>query len=160
MLKDLFKKNKYITVSTTNLDNLNAEQKPNIPNGMWVKCDGCGKIIYNSDVDENLKVCPNCNYHFRLTAYERLKFTLDDNTFQEFDKDMKSANPLLPKLPNIIDEADSPQKFIFGNSNGELFATRNFSDPFPIWRNYKRMGCALRYVNQVKATLDKREPRC
>jgi acetyl-CoA carboxylase carboxyl transferase subunit beta len=94
MLKDLFKKNKYITVSTTSFNDIKQEQKPNIPTGLWVKCDGCGQVIYKNDLEDNYKVCPQCNHHFRLGAKERLNYTVDENSFEEFDKNMKSKNPL------------------------------------------------------------------
>jgi acetyl-CoA carboxylase carboxyl transferase subunit beta len=61
---------------------------------MWVKCDGCGNIIYKNDAEENLKVCPQCNHHFRLSARERLQITIDEGSFKEFDAEMKSGNPL------------------------------------------------------------------
>lgn len=94
MLKDLFKKKKYITVSTTAFNERRQEQKPNIPTGLWVKCDGCGQIIYKNDLEDNLKVCPQCNFHFRIGAKERVAYLIDENTFEEFDKNMKSKNPL------------------------------------------------------------------
>jgi acetyl-CoA carboxylase carboxyl transferase subunit beta len=93
-LKNLFKKSKYITVSTTSFKDSEVEQKPNIPTGMWVKCDGCGGVLYNNDVEENLKVCPHCSYHFRLNAIERLNIIVDEETFEEFDSSMQSKNPL------------------------------------------------------------------
>jgi acetyl-CoA carboxylase carboxyl transferase subunit beta len=94
MLKDLFKKNKYITVSTTSFDEEKAETKPNIPTGMWIKCDGCGKILYKNDIEEGHKVCPYCNHHFRLSALERIKLIVDIDTFEEYDVSMASGNPL------------------------------------------------------------------
>jgi acetyl-CoA carboxylase carboxyl transferase subunit beta len=94
MLKDLFKKSRYITVSATNLNSIETEQKPNIPSGMWLKCDECGKILYSSDVGENFKICPYCSHHFRLNASERLKITVDEGTFEELNAAMKSKNPL------------------------------------------------------------------
>jgi acetyl-CoA carboxylase carboxyl transferase subunit beta len=93
-LKNLFKKSKYITVSKTTLNDTEVEHKPTIPTGMWVKCDGCGGILYNHDVEENLKVCPHCTFHFRLNSVERLNIIVDEDTFQEFDASMKSKNPL------------------------------------------------------------------
>lgn len=93
MIKDLFKKQKYITVSTSNL-NTNEEQRPIIPDGMWVKCNNCGKILYKSDVADNHNTCGGCNYHFRLSARERINFVMDKDTFVEFDKNMKSTNPI------------------------------------------------------------------
>lgn len=94
MLKDLFKKNKYITVSTTSFDEEKSETKPNIPTGMWIKCDGCGKILYKNDIEESHKVCPYCNHHFRLSAQERIKLIVDIDTFEEYDVSMTSGNPL------------------------------------------------------------------
>lgn len=96
MLNNLFKKTKYITVSQQALRKAEdtLEQKPSIPNGMWVKCDSCGKIIYNNDLEENNKVCSQCNHHFRMTARERIEFIIDKDTFEEFDKNMISDNPI------------------------------------------------------------------
>ena len=65
-----------------------------MPDGLWTKCLDCGKIIYNKKLEENLKVCPNCNYHFTLGAYERIKFILDKGSFREYYADMESADPL------------------------------------------------------------------
>lgn len=61
---------------------------------MWVKCPQCGEILYHKDIAKNLKVCQKCNYHFRLTAQERLQFTLDEGSFKEFDRDLVADNPL------------------------------------------------------------------
>lgn len=94
MLKDLFKKRKYITVSSVDLLEIKNENKPVIPDGMWQKCDSCGKIIYKDDLEDNLKVCTNCNHHFRLTAYERIEITADKDTFVELNSDIVSKNPL------------------------------------------------------------------
>ncbi|URZ02991.1 acetyl-CoA carboxylase, carboxyltransferase subunit beta [Clostridium felsineum] len=91
----LFKKRKYITVSSKNLEeNDSVENQPTIPDGMWMKCGKCGKILYKSDVDDNFKVCPKCNAHFRMNARERIAFVIDEGTFIEFDKNMMAANPL------------------------------------------------------------------
>ncbi|WP_055667976.1 acetyl-CoA carboxylase, carboxyltransferase subunit beta [Desnuesiella massiliensis] len=95
MLKDFFKKNKYITVSTTNLQNKDEEgDKPFIPDNLWKKCDGCGRILYNEDIESNLKVCTYCHHHFRLSSKERINMILDEGTFKEFNANMKSVNPL------------------------------------------------------------------
>jgi acetyl-CoA carboxylase carboxyl transferase subunit beta len=61
------------------------EKKVKIPEGLWVKCDNCKEIIYKKEIDKNLKVCPKCNYHFRITARERLDLVVDDGSFAESD---------------------------------------------------------------------------
>ncbi len=98
MLNNLFKKTKYITVSQQSLRKANEEAnedvKPSIPNGMWVKCEGCGKVLYKKDLEDSNQVCSHCGYHFRMTSRERIKLIIDKNTFEEFDKGITSVNPL------------------------------------------------------------------
>ncbi|MHC1720117.1 MAG: acetyl-CoA carboxylase, carboxyltransferase subunit beta [Clostridiaceae bacterium] len=94
-MNNIFKRNRYATVSKEPIKKeVNVENKPSIPGGMWVKCGKCGQIIYKEDLDKNIKVCPYCEYHFRMTARERIEFFTDVDTFIEFDKGMKSVNPL------------------------------------------------------------------
>lgn len=68
--------------------------KKEIPDGLWTKCEGCEEVIYNKELKKNLKVCPKCNYHFRIGAWERISFLLDKGSFQEYDRDMTSVDPL------------------------------------------------------------------
>jgi acetyl-CoA carboxylase carboxyl transferase subunit beta len=71
-----------------------AEKRVNIPEGLWVKCNSCKEIIYRKEVERNLKVCPKCNYHFRLSAKERIPLFVDEGSFIEIDRDMASSDPL------------------------------------------------------------------
>jgi len=79
-------------------------RKKEIPDGLWTKCEGCSEALYNKTLEENLKVCPKCNYHFVLGAYERINTLLDKDTFQEYDKDMLPADPLDFKGPKTYME--------------------------------------------------------
>lgn len=105
MFEGLFKKTKYITVSqnpnsndgaavNVNSDETLEEQKPNIPNGMWIKCEKCCKAVYKKDLEKHNLVCPTCGTHFRMSARERIALIIDEESFEEFDKDMISKNPL------------------------------------------------------------------
>lgn len=78
-----FKKNKDI-----------ANKKVKVPEGLWVKCNSCKEIIYRQEVDRNLKVCPKCNYHFRISARERIPLLTDKDSFQEIGQDLVSKDPL------------------------------------------------------------------
>lgn len=69
-------------------------KKKEIPEGLWTKCEDCNQPIYNKTLEENLKVCPRCNFHFTMTAYERINSLLDQDSFKEFDSDMRSLDPL------------------------------------------------------------------
>lgn len=71
-----------------------VSKKSDIPDGLWTKCEDCGELIYNKKLDENMRVCPKCNFHFTLGAYERVKFTLDEGSFKEMDADLKTKDPL------------------------------------------------------------------
>lgn len=107
---NLFKRTKYLTVGNEeNKDvNANAEEVPTIPDGMWVKCDKCNKILYKKEIEENLKVCPNCGGYFRLSARERIDLIIDDGTFREFNEKMTSKNPL--NYPGYESKIKSNQK--------------------------------------------------
>jgi len=74
-------------------------KKREIPDGLWTKCEECSEALYNKALEENFKVCPKCNYHFTLSAYERINLLLDKDTFKEYDKDMVSEDPLNFKGP-------------------------------------------------------------
>lgn len=73
---------------------IRTDKKGKIPEGLWVKCDGCKEIVYKKEIDRNLKVCPKCNYHFRISARERLKLLIDDGSFIEIDESLVSVDPL------------------------------------------------------------------
>jgi acetyl-CoA carboxylase carboxyl transferase subunit beta len=59
-----------------------------------VKCVKCKEILYGRDLDKNLKVCPRCGYHFKLTAQERIALLVDTNSFVETDANIISTDPL------------------------------------------------------------------
>jgi len=71
-----------------------AEKKVKIPEGLWVKCDSCKEIIYKKEIEKNLKVCPKCNYHFRLSASERINLMADEGSFVEMDAELSTTDPL------------------------------------------------------------------
>jgi acetyl-CoA carboxylase carboxyl transferase subunit beta len=62
--------------------------------GLWVKCDGCRKIIWKKDLDANFNVCTHCGRHFRLSAAQRLAQLLDNGQYETFDGNLRSTDPL------------------------------------------------------------------
>lgn len=74
-------------------------KKKEIPQGLWTKCEECSSPIYNKTLEENFKVCPKCGYHFTLTARERINLLIDAETFQEYDAQLCSCDPLGFKGP-------------------------------------------------------------
>lgn len=108
MFQDLFNKKKFITVQRVSFDDGDKNDKPVIPDGMWSKCEGCGAILYKEDLEKNLKVCPSCNYHFKITPKERIALTFDKGSFKELHKDIGIRNPL--DFPKYYDKVTAIQK--------------------------------------------------
>lgn len=71
-----------------------AEEKRVRTEGLWVKCEGCRQIIWKKELEDNLNVCPKCDYHFRLDAGERLLLLLDEGTIETHDEELASNDPL------------------------------------------------------------------
>lgn len=69
-----------------------VRERLDIPGNLWVKCYKCNEAIFASDLDANLKVCPKCNYHFKLTAAERIKQLTDEKSFKEINPNIKSTD--------------------------------------------------------------------
>lgn len=99
MLKDMFKKTytlidtKYKKASEEKEEAV-YEGQPNIPQGLWRKCNKCGRPIYTEDVKNNFYICPKCDGYFRVHAYRRIEMTIDSGSFEEWDREMEFVNPL------------------------------------------------------------------
>ncbi|MFC1771388.1 acetyl-CoA carboxylase, carboxyltransferase subunit beta [Candidatus Margulisiibacteriota bacterium] len=65
-----------------------TSEKLNIPGDLWVKCFSCNSILYLKELEANLKVCLECNYHFRLSLQERINYMLDTNSLEEINADI------------------------------------------------------------------------
>lgn len=91
MIKDFFKKMPAFYSEVVEKD---SAQKPEVPEGMWKKCNKCGAAIYTEDVIEGLNVCPKCKGYFRMPAYKRIESIVDTGSFEEWDNEMEIQNPL------------------------------------------------------------------
>ncbi|WP_456278023.1 acetyl-CoA carboxylase, carboxyltransferase subunit beta [Bacillus sp. AK128] len=102
MLKDLFtKKKKYATIPS-------EQSKQEVPEGIMTKCPSCKKIMYTKELMKNLRVCMNCDYHYPMTAFERIDSLLDEGTFKEYDRGMISENPL--GFPDYLEKLEKDRK--------------------------------------------------
>ena len=81
-----------------------AKKRDNIPEDLWTRCEDCNELIYNKKLDENMRVCPKCNFHFNLGARQRVSLLIDEGTFKEMDADMESLDPLLFEGPKTYKE--------------------------------------------------------
>ena len=73
---------------------VSEDEKTVLTEGLWRKCDGCGEIIFGKTVVENANVCPKCDYHFRIGAFERLELLFDDAVYEQHDVHLRSSDPL------------------------------------------------------------------
>lgn len=73
---------------------LPAQEKRNIPEGLWSKCSDCGEIVYSKKMEELLWVCPSCSYHFRISSRKYISILLDGGRLEEYDANLKSKDPL------------------------------------------------------------------
>ena len=71
-----------------------TSQKKGVPEGLWVKCSGCGEVLYRAELEKNLSVCPKCDHHHRLAARDRLGHFLDDNGREEIAADLEPIDRL------------------------------------------------------------------
>ena len=63
-----------------------------MPEGVWTKCKSCNEIIYTKEIERNHNVCPKCDYHFRISARERIALIIDDGSFAEMDAAVQSVD--------------------------------------------------------------------
>ncbi|MSR23434.1 MAG: acetyl-CoA carboxylase carboxyltransferase subunit beta [Gemmatimonadetes bacterium] len=73
---------------------LRADDRRDLPSDVFDKCEGCGEILYRDKLAQNLRVCPKCGYHFRVPVAVYLEIFSDPGTFQELDREVRSADPL------------------------------------------------------------------
>jgi acetyl-CoA carboxylase carboxyl transferase subunit beta len=65
-----------------------------MPEGLWMRCPGCERMLYKKSVEENLNVCPKCDHHFRIGAATRIEYLVDEDSFQQFLGDLTTNDPL------------------------------------------------------------------
>jgi acetyl-CoA carboxylase carboxyl transferase subunit beta len=85
--------------------NLIKRPKRGVPEGLWKRCPGCQQTIFRKEAEKRLGVCPECDYHWYVSAQERIKQVLDEGTFEEWDADLQSTDPL-----GFVDKIPYPQR--------------------------------------------------
>lgn len=73
---------------------LNSQMEKAFPEGLMTKCPSCRQIYLTKELENNLKVCPKCNHHEKMTAQERIASFIDEGTFKSMDNHLATSNPL------------------------------------------------------------------
>ena len=68
--------------------------RPELPEGLWTKCEGCGEALFQTVLEENLWTCPKCEHHFRVPARTYLALLVDETSFEERDQGLVAGDPL------------------------------------------------------------------
>ncbi len=84
-----------------------ARPKRGVPEGLWMRCPGCEATIFRKEAAKRLGVCPECDYHWYVSARERIRQLFDDGTFEEWDADLEPTDPL-----EFVDKAPYRQKLV------------------------------------------------
>jgi len=74
-------------------------KRKEVPDNLWQNCPSCGNMMHHKDLTENLRVCNSCNYHFRISAEERINLLFSNEDFKEIELDTITDDPL-----NFVDK--------------------------------------------------------
>ena len=75
-------------------DGFSLKPRKEMPEGLWMRCPDCEQMLYKNAVEQNLNVCPECDHHFRINAATRIKYLVDEDSFQEILTELTSNDPL------------------------------------------------------------------
>jgi len=103
LLRDIFSKNKktYATIPVPSATD-------DVPVGIMTKCPNCKKIMFTREIEQNMKICLHCDYHFPMNAKERLSSILDEDSFAEMDKELATVNPL--DFPGYLEKVEKDRR--------------------------------------------------
>lgn len=71
-----------------------TRRKRGVPEGLWLRCDGCGATVFRKRVDQGQRLCPECGHHFYATISQRIEQLLDAGSFEEWCAELTSVDPL------------------------------------------------------------------
>jgi acetyl-CoA carboxylase carboxyl transferase subunit beta len=97
---------------------------PDVPDGVWIKCEGCKRTIYEGELAETKRVCRACGFHFDLSAPQRIEQIADEGSFVEFDGDLGPCDPLgfggekpyTDKLASAAEKTGLPEAVVCGRA--------------------------------------------
>ncbi len=73
---------------------IESQEKKNLPDGVWIKCEECGEIVYNKELEKNHYVCSACNFHFQMSGKQYINLLMDGGVLLTFNDNIQNADPL------------------------------------------------------------------
>lgn len=143
-----------------------ASSKKGVPEGLWSKCDSCNSVLYRTELERNLDVCPKCDYHMRIPARKRLDYFLDPQSGSEIGADVGPVDKLkfrdLKKYKDRLSAAqtETGEKEALVGMRGELNHVPIVVVAFEYGFIGGSMGAAVgeRFVRAVNTAIDIRAP--
>lgn len=172
MLSEIFrKKKKYATINLyekkdhqeKDIHNDIIKEEKDIDDTVWIKCKNCNEVLLKEDVKKELYTCHKCGHHFRIGARHRIATIIDENTFIEYDKELKTGNPLnFPayegKLYDAKEKANEMEAVITGEGkiNGNQVIICVMNPDFMMGS----MGCVVgeKITRAIEKAIEKRYP--
>lgn len=143
-----------------------ASTKKGVPEGLWSKCDKCNSVLYRSELERNLEVCPKCDYHIRISSRKRLAYFLDPSTGAEIGAEVGPVDLLkfkdLKKYKDrlAVAQNDTGEKEALVAMRGELCQIPIVVAAFEYGFIGGSMGAAVgeRFVRAVNVAIEQRIP--
>jgi acetyl-CoA carboxylase carboxyl transferase subunit beta len=143
-----------------------AVTKKGVPEGLWSKCDKCAAVLYRSELERNLEVCPKCDYHMRIGARKRLEYFLDPSPQVEIGADVLPVDKLkfrdLKKYKDRLTAAqkDTNEKEALIVLRGQLFGMPLVASAFEYGFIGGSMGAAVgeRFVRGINTSIEFKIP--
>jgi acetyl-CoA carboxylase carboxyl transferase subunit beta len=140
--------------------------KRTVPEGLWIKCDGCGVVLYRSELERNLDVCPKCSHHIRIGGRRRLEIFLDEESRKEIATGLEPVDVLKFKdSKKYRDRLNTAQK-VTGEKDA-LVAMQGELEGLPVVAvafEFKFMGGSMgavvgeRFVRAAELSMKERRP--
>lgn len=95
-MRDLLRRPRYFPLEQDKRQDKRGQKEEgrDAPDDIWTKCPKCNELLYNRELENNLKVCQKCGYHFRLSSKERIGYLLDADSFEEDGSSIRPVDPI------------------------------------------------------------------
>ncbi len=141
---------------------VDSTEKANVPEGLWHKCDSCNEILYYTDLEQNLDVCPKCEHHHPLNARNRIAMLLDSEGQLEIGREVKPVDSLKFKDSKAYEERLTAAQAKIGEDDALVVMQGTINNEPAVVAAFEfrfiggSMGSVVgeRFVRGVKAAVD------
>lgn len=134
-----------------------------LPDGLWTKCPECSEILFNKELEKNLRVCGKCGFHYKLGARDRIQITVDDGMFEEINPGIVSCDPLgfpdyAAQLKKFRDRSGLEESIVTGIAEiGGVPVVVGVGD-FTFWGGSMGTAAGEKVVRAIEFAIEKRLP--